>query len=331
MIRTASSFPRRSISYLTLLCALCFSSGCNSVSGGGSPGAQSSSIAITPASAQIRAGDARLFVANAGTRPAPPGSLNNPRTRTAIGNVHSTNRGVTWSVNGIPGGNTTVGTIDARGLYRAPATLPNPNFVKVSASSITGPSASATAPVTLYNPIPILASVSPKSVSVGRFTLVITGSKFVKGAQVQFAGRALQTTFNSSSRVTASGTADPAQVGNAQVLLTNPAPGSANSSAPVNVEVIAPADPTPPDASQVPSQDPAGIFDGQGNFDANAYVQAAKAYGTPAMINERFGNPWTAYHQSISPPTWKQAPSTQVHQPDEPVRVVLLFSRRSVH
>ena len=268
-----------------------------------------------PASAQIRAGDTRLFVAIAGTRPAPPGSLNNPRTRIAIGNAHSMNRGVTWSVNGIPGGNTIVGTIDARGLYRAPATLPNPNFVKVSASSVAGPWASATAPVTLYNPIPILASISPKRLSVGTFTLVLTGSKFVKGAQVQFAGRSLQTIFNSSSQVTASGTADAAQVGNAQVLLTNPAPGSANSSAPVNVEVIAPADPTPPDASQVPSQDPAGIFDGQGNFDANAYVKAAKAYGTPAMINERFGSPWTAYHQSVSPPTWKQAPSTKYINP----------------
>ncbi len=224
-----------------------------------------------------------------------------------------------------------MGTIDARGLYTAPATLPNPNFVKVSASSITGPSASATAPVTLYNPIPILASVSPKSLSVGRFTLVITGSKFVKGAQVQFAGRALQTTFNSSSRVTASGTADSTQVGNAQVLLTNPVPGAANSSAPVSVEVIAPADPTPPDASQSPSQDPAGIFDGQGNFDANAYVQAAKAYGTPAMINERFGSPWTAYHQSISPPTWSQASSFKYVKPTNPGRVVLLFPRRSVH
>ena len=66
------------------------------------------------------------------------------------------------------------------------------------------------------------------------------------------------------------------------------------------------------------SQDPAGIFDGQGNFDANAYVQAAKAYGTPAMINERFGSPWTAYHQSISPPTWKQAPSTKYINPTNP-------------
>ena len=32
--------------------------------------------------------------------------------------------GVTWSVNDIPGGDATVGTIDAEGLYTAPATIP---------------------------------------------------------------------------------------------------------------------------------------------------------------------------------------------------------------
>jgi hypothetical protein len=36
----------------------------------------------------------------------------------------STNQAVVWSVNGIPGGNSTVGTIDANGLYTAPSTVP---------------------------------------------------------------------------------------------------------------------------------------------------------------------------------------------------------------
>ena len=59
----------------------------------------------------------------------------------------------------------------------------------------------------------------------------------------------------------------------------------------------------------VPSQDPAGIFDGMGNFDANAYVNAASAYGTAAMIPERFGSAWTAYHDNIAAPIWSQAAS----------------------
>ncbi len=68
----------------------------------------------------------------------------------------------------------------------------------------------------------------------------------------------------------------------------------------------------------VPSQDPAAIFDGNGNLDANAYVKAAKAYGTPAMINERFGRPWTAYHPSIAAPTWSQASSFKYVKPANP-------------
>jgi len=42
-------------------------------------------------------------------------------------------RSVSWSVNGIPGGDPRVGTIDAAGLYRAPAAVPVPNEVVVRA------------------------------------------------------------------------------------------------------------------------------------------------------------------------------------------------------
>src|SRR5262245_54176691 len=51
--------------------------------------------------------------------------------------------GATWSVNGVQGGNSTVGTIDANGLYKAPAAEPNPRSVTVTASS-GGQSANAT-------------------------------------------------------------------------------------------------------------------------------------------------------------------------------------------
>lgn len=71
-------------------------------------------------------------------------------------------------------------------------------------------------------------------------------------------------------------------------------------------------------SKSIPSRDPAGIFDGNGGFDANAYVNAAKAYGTPAMIAERFGSSWTAYHQKVSAPTWTQAPSIKYQKPNNP-------------
>ena len=47
----------------------------------------------------------------------------------------TTNTTVTWEVNGIAGGNSTVGTISISGTYTAPATVPNPSTVTVSAVS----------------------------------------------------------------------------------------------------------------------------------------------------------------------------------------------------
>jgi len=212
-------------------------------------------------------------------------------------------------VNGVLGGNTTVGTIDAKGLYTSPANLPNPNTVNVTASSPADTSTSAAVPVTLDNPIPVVTSISPDTVSVGNFTLTVSGGDFVNGAQVQFAGTALQTTFNSASQLTAVGTATAAQLGSVQVSVNNSGPGSAASTA-LRVQVIQPIN-----ASQVPSQDPAGIFDGKGNFDVAAYVSMAGNYGTAAMIPERFGMSWTNYHKTISAPTWWQAPSAQYISP----------------
>jgi hypothetical protein len=78
-------------------------------------------------------------------------------------------------------------------------------------------------------------------------------------------------------------------------------PGAPSGLRVVTVDGIAP--------NTAPSLDPVGIFDGHGGFDPNAYVTAAAAYGTPAMIAERFGNPWTAYHPKIAAPTWSQASS----------------------
>ncbi len=59
------------------------------------------------------------------------------------------NQTVIWKVNGVTGGNTTVGTITTGGLYRAPATVPNPATVTVSATSAADGSAIANAAVTI--------------------------------------------------------------------------------------------------------------------------------------------------------------------------------------
>src|SRR5271166_1746936 len=141
----------------------------------------------------------------------------------------SSNTGVTWAVNGVAGGNTTVGTVDTKGLYKAPANLPNPNTVKVTATSVADTRASGSATTTLEYPIPTVASLSPQTVNVGNFALTVTGTNFVHGAAVVFGGQLLTTTFVSSTQLTATGTATSQQVGQVQVLVQNPDPGSSDS------------------------------------------------------------------------------------------------------
>ncbi len=61
----------------------------------------------------------------------------------------SPNTVVTWQVNGTTGGNSTVGTISANGLYTAPSNVPNPASVTVKAVSQADPTKSASANVTI--------------------------------------------------------------------------------------------------------------------------------------------------------------------------------------
>jgi uncharacterized protein (DUF1800 family) len=134
-----------------------------------------------------------------------------------------------WSVNGVAGGNAMLGTIDANGNYSAPAVLPTPNTITVTAAETAKPSETASSAVTLLNPIPVVTGISPPQVNVGTFTLTITGSDFVSGATVSFGGTTLATSFASSTQLTASGTATPAQVGAVTVDVVNPDPGAIGS------------------------------------------------------------------------------------------------------
>jgi len=69
--------------------------------------------------------------------------------------ANTTDSTVTWSVNNIPGGNSTVGTISSDGSYTAPSNVPTPATVTITATSSADSTVSATASVTI--------SAAPKS------------------------------------------------------------------------------------------------------------------------------------------------------------------------
>jgi uncharacterized protein (DUF1800 family) len=140
---------------------------------------------------------------------------------------------VTWTVNNIVGGNSTVGTIDDTGKYTAPAVPPAGWAVTAKAVSVADPSVYAACAITVRNQIPYLTSVAPNPLPPGPFTLNVTGSRFVSGAQVFWNGAPLATGFVSTTSLSATGNA--AQLGGATVTVVNPGPGAVSTGLTVNV------------------------------------------------------------------------------------------------
>ena len=174
-------------------------------------------------------------------------SLNLTTTRQFTATVTgSTNTGVTWTVNGISGGNATVGTISLTGLYAAPASLPSPATVTVRATSMAATSASAAATVTLLAGPPVTVTISPATASLNTgstqtFAATVTNSA---NTAVSWAvngitgGNATVGTINSGGlytapatrptpntvTVTATSLASPGSQATASITIQTPAP-----------------------------------------------------------------------------------------------------------
>ncbi len=78
---------------------------------------------------------------------------------------NSANTAVIWEVNGVQGGNSTVGTIGLTGLYTAPATVPAKATVTVTAVSKADATKSASAVVTITPP-QVTVTLTPASVAI---------------------------------------------------------------------------------------------------------------------------------------------------------------------
>jgi hypothetical protein len=146
----------------------------------------------------------------------------------------TSNTGVSWSVDGVNGGNSTVGTIDANGLYTAPAVPPSPHTVTVRATSLADSGRTASASLEIVNPVPALASVSPATIEAGSSdtALTIEGAQFTRQSLVQLADVQLETTFESSTELRAVIPAAQLEVaGRPPVTVITPEPGGGASDA----------------------------------------------------------------------------------------------------
>jgi hypothetical protein len=151
--------------YLALLVALgllSLNAACAGAVGGGTT-SSNVTVTISPASASILLGDGVAFSA------------------TVSGNSDAA---VTWTVNGILGGNTQVGSISASGQYTAPQILPAPSNVTVTAIAQADSSAAASASVAITSDVTV--NISPTSATVtlgGSQTFAATVTSAGKPAQ----------------------------------------------------------------------------------------------------------------------------------------------------
>ena len=169
-------------------------------------------VTVSPAAATVRVGRDQQFTATL---------TNAPNT-------------VAWSVNGIAGGNGTVGVIDNTGHYFAPTQVPNPATVTVRATSTTSPTSSATAAVTVL-PMPTISSVTPSPLQTGSLTMTTSGAGFTAGSTISLDGVTLPTTFTSASALTANGNAASPK-SSVPVVVTSPDGEISNS---VFVDIVA--------------------------------------------------------------------------------------------
>ena len=111
------------------------------------------------------------------------------------------------------------------------------------------------------NPVPVVSSISPASVTAGdpAFTLTITGTNFISGSVINWNGTALATTFISATQLTASVSVTLVAVaGTANITVFNPTPGGGTSNVSVFTISSVSTNPVPAITSLSPASVTAG-------------------------------------------------------------------------
>src|SRR5437764_297083 len=176
------------------------------------------SVTISPTSATVAAGGTQQFSATV---------------------QNTSNTAVTWQVNGVTGGNATVGTISSAGLYTAPAAVQSTTTVTVTAVSQADATKSASVQVTITPTAAVSVTISPTSATVAA------------GGTQQFSAT-VQNTSNTAVTWQVNGVAGGnATVGTISSAGLYTAPAAVQSTTTVTVTAVSQADATKSASAQV--------------------------------------------------------------------------------
>lgn len=162
-----------------------------------------------------------------------PGSavgLNNTLQFTAT--ISGSSASATWSVSG-------AGSISSTGLYTAPSTMPGNPSATITATLSNNSSVSASTSITIVA-LPTIAGVNPAALPTGENnTVTITGTGFVNGTVILMNGSGVSTTYQSSTAVTATMSAEPGVASPLFLVAQNP--GAMGSSTSFQLPLTVPA------------------------------------------------------------------------------------------
>jgi arylsulfate sulfotransferase len=248
-------------------------------------------------------------------------SLSSPSTSAVVGQsvqltatvTGSSNTSVTWSVNGVAGGNSSVGTINSTGMYTAPAVPPSPNTVSVQATSVADTTKTASLTFTISNPAPQLSSISPAAMGIPSnaayvpatgTVVTLSGTGFAAQSVVTANSTPLATTFVSAGQLTATIPANlVASPGVLQLTVSTPAPGGGTTSSfsftvlsvgqvsPTNNPQVAQYSITPPRDANVSIQ-----FGPDTNYGLETWSQPTPAGGGAVSLLVAGMRAFTTYH-----------------------------------
>jgi uncharacterized protein (DUF1800 family) len=206
---------------------------------------------------------------------------------------------VTWSVNGIQGGDAQVGYINKDGTYVAPDNIPS-GGITITAVPEADTTKSGSAIVTLKNPPPVLDTVSPSTIGPGAFQISLNGGGFVNTSTVSFGGQQLKVLYATPTLITAIGMG--ASPGSIPVTVSNPSAGTSSAS---NVTVTASGSPISPAA--------AVRFLEQSSFGPNTEsINQAEEQGFDLYLQNEFAAPPTLYrtfNPAMNPSVFNMQPS----------------------
>ncbi len=252
--------------------------------------AQPVTVTVAPATATVTPGGTQAFTA----------SVSGASTTT-----------VSWSVNGIAGGNATVGTIDASGSFTAPAAVPTPAAETITATSTADPTASGSAGVTIAQPVSVVVAPATAAVGAGgtqQFTATVSNAS--------------NTAVSWSVNGTAGGSSS---VGTISATGLYTAPASFPGLSQVTIEAAAVAEPTATGAAVVTLVQPVGVT--VSPTAATVSLGASQAFAATVTGSTNTGVSWSvngtaggsATLGTINPQGLFTAPTTMPANPAETI------------